>query len=237
LFLINLVAIILVTCEANAPAKADTTDFLGIDLGIKNIAVDSDGTVHSSSKVNNVRHRHRRLRTKLQEKGTRSAKRKLKKLSGKESRFARDVNHCISKVIVAKAKGTKRAVALEDLTGIRMRITVPRLRRVALSSWSFNQLRSFVAYKAEREGLPMVLVDPRNTSRTCPECGTTNKRNRTSQRLFSCVSCGFAGLADHIAAENIRRAAVNQPIVARIDAEAATLKAELRRSAATSPLL
>jgi putative transposase len=121
------------TCEIDAPLKADTTGVLGIDLGIKNIAVDSDGTVHSSGKVNNVRHRHRRLRTKLQGKVTRSAKRKLKKLSGKESRFARDVNHCISNVIVAKAKDTKRAVALEDLTGIRMRITVPRLRRAALS--------------------------------------------------------------------------------------------------------
>ncbi len=225
------------TCEIDAPAKADTTGVLGIDLGIKNIAVDSDGTVHSSSKVNNVRHRRRRLRTKLQEKGTRSAKRKLKKLSGKESRFARDVNHSISKVIVAKAKGTKRAVALEDLTGILMRITVPRHRRATLSSWSFNELRSFIAYKAEREGVTAVLVDPRNTSRTCPECGTIDKRNRKSQRLFSCVSCGFAGLADHIAAENIRRAAVNQPIIARVDAEAATLKAELKRSAATSPVL
>ncbi len=225
------------TCDVKSPDKTDTTGVLGIDLGIKNIAVDSDGTVHSSGKVNNVRHRHRRFRTKLQGKGTRSAKRKLQKLSGKESRFARDVNHRISKVIVAKAKGTKRAVALEDLTGIRMRITVPRLRRASLSSWSFNQLRSFIAYKAEREGLTAVLVDPRNTSRTCPECGTIDKRNRKSQRLFSCVSCGFAGLADHIAAENIRRAAVNQPIVARVDAEAATIKAELKWSAATSPVL
>jgi IS605 OrfB family transposase len=204
------------TCEADAPLKTDTTCVLGIDLGIKNIAVDSDGTIHSSGKVNSVRHRHRRLRTKLQEKGTRSAKRKLKKLSGKESRFARDVNHCISKVIVAKAKDTKRAVALEDLTGIRMRVTVPRLRRATLSSWSFSQLRSFISYKSEREGIPTVLVDPRNTSRTCPECGTIDKGNRKSQRLFSCVSCGFTGLADHIAAENIRRAAVNQPIVARV---------------------
>jgi putative transposase len=225
------------TCDVKSPDKTDTTDVLRIDLGIKNIAVDSDGTVHSSGKVNNARHRHRRLRTKLQEKGTRSAKRKLKKLSGKESRFARDVNRCISKVIVAMAKGTKRAVALEDLTGIRMRITVPRLRRAALSSWSFNQLRSFIAYKAERKGIPMVLVDPKNTSRTCPECGTIDKRNRKCQRLFTCVSCGFAGLADHIAAENIRRAAVNQPIVARVDAKAATLRAEPRRSAATSSVL
>jgi putative transposase len=211
---------LLATCDIPTPDKAETTDVIGVDLGIKNIAVDSDGVVHSSSKVNNVRHRHRRLRTKLQTKNTRSAKRKLKKLSGKEARFAKDVNHCISKEIVAKAKGTTRAIALEDLTGIRMRVTVTRRRRATLSSWSFHQLRSFIGYKAERVGIPVIMIDPRNTSRTCPACGHIDKQNRKSQRLFSCVSCGFAGLADHIAAENIRRAAVNQPNVAHVDAEA-----------------
>ena len=222
------------TCDIEEPTLIKTSDALGVDLGIKNIAVDSDGAVHSSSKVNNVRHRHRRLRTKLQSKGTRSSTRKLKELSGKESRFAKDVNHCISKKIVAKAKGTKQALALEDLTGIRMRITVSRSQRATLSSWSFGQLREFTEYKAVREGVPVIFVDSRNTSRTCPTCGHIDKNNRRNQRLFSCVVCGFAGLADHIAAINIRRAAVNPPIVARADAKARS--SELRRSAVTNPV-
>ena len=220
------------TCDINEPDTIKATDAIGVDLGIKNIAVDSDGIVHSSSMVNNVRHRHRRLRTKLQAACSTSAKRKLKRLSGKESRFAKDINHCISKKLVAKAKDTKQALALEDLTGIRMRITVSRSRRATLSSWSFSQLRAFTEYKALREGIPVICVDPRNTSRTCPACGHIDKHNRMTQRLFSCVVCGFAGLADHIAAINIRRAAVNPPIVARDDAKARS--PELRRSAVTN---
>jgi len=222
------------TCEINEPKPVDVEGALGVDLGVVNIAVDSDGQVHSASHINNLRHRHRRLRAKLQAKGTRSAKRKLKRLSGKERRFAKDTNHCISKKLVAKAKDTNRAIALEDLRGIRERVTVRRSQRATLHSWAFYQLRSFLTYKAKRAGISVFLVDPRNTSRTCPACGHIDKANRPSQSKFSCVVCGFAGLADHIAAVNIsRRAAVNPPIVARNEAKA-NLPLELRQSAVTS---
>ncbi len=222
------------TCEVDEPKPIDVEGALGVDLGVVNIAVDSDGQVLSASYINNVRHRHRRLRAKLQAKGTRSAKRKLKRLSGKERRFAKDTNHSISKKLVAKAKDTSRAIALEDLEGIRSRVTVRRKQRAALHSWAFYQLRTFVTYKAKRVGVPVFLVDPRNTSRACPACGHINKANRPSQSKFSCVVCGFAGFADHIAAVNIsRRAAVNPPIVARDEAKANSFL-ELRQSAVTS---
>ena len=234
------------TVEIEEPPPMEVEDTLGIDLGVKNIAVDSDGNVHSASHINHVRYRHRRLRARLQAKGTRSAKRKLKKLSGQERRFAKDTNHRISQQIVAKAQDTQRAIALEDLSGIRQRVTVRRRQRATLHSWAFFQLRSFVEYKARRAGVPVVLVDPKNTSRTCPECGCVDKRNRPTQSTFSCVVCGFSGLADYIAAVNIsRRAAVNQPNVARdtytapntvrckCDAKAVP-PTELRRSAVTS---
>ena len=94
-----------------------------------------------------------------------------------------------------------------------------------------------MTYKAKCAGVPVCLVDPRNTSRTCPACGHVDKANRPSQAKFSCVICGFAGLADHIAAVNIgRRAAVNPPIVARDEAKA-NLLLELRQSAVTSQSL
>lgn len=222
------------TCEVDEPKPVDVEGALGVDLGVTNIAVDSDGVVHKASHINNVRRRYRRLRAKLQAKGTRSAKRKLKRLAGRERRFAKDTNHCISKKLVAKAKDTNRAIALEDLRGIRERVTVRRSQRATLHSWSFFQLRSFVTYKAKRAGVPVFLVDPRNTSRTCPACGHVDKANRPSQSKFSCVVCGFAGLADHIAAVNIgRRAAVNPPIVARDEAKS-NLSLEMRQSAVTS---
>jgi len=200
------------TCDVPDDTPIDVEGFLGVDLGVKNIAVDSDGNIHSAKHLLNVRHRHRRLRRKLQQKGTRSAKRLLKHLSGKEQRFARDVNHCISKQLVQIAKGTQRGIALENLEGIRDRVNVPRKRRNELHSWSFHQLRSFVGYKAQQLGVPVVYVDPRNTSRTCIACGCVDKRNRPTQAKFSCISCGFVAHTDYVAAINIgRRGAVNHP--------------------------
>ncbi len=203
---------LLATCELEEPTPAQVEQFLGVDGGIVNLATDSDGEVHRASHVNHVRYRHRRLRRKLQRKGTKSARRLLRKLSGQEQRFAKDTNHCISKRIVTKAQDTQRGIALEDLGGLRDRVTVRRRQRVTLHSWSFDDLQQKIRYKAQRAGIPVVWVDPRHTSRTCPQCGCVDKHNRPSQSRFRCVACGFAGLADHIAAVNIaRRASVNRP--------------------------
>jgi len=202
-----------VVVDAPEPTPYQAEDWLGIDLGVRNIAVDSDGETWTSGQLNGPRSRHNKLRARLQAKDTKPAKRLLKKRSGKEARFARNVNHVISKRLVAKAKDTLRGIALEDLKGIRQRVSVKgsRQRRVH-SSWSFHQLRAFVEYKARLAGVPTVLVDPRNTSRTCPSCGHMDRANRFGE-LFHCQRCGYAGAADHIAAENIRRAAVNRPYV------------------------
>jgi IS605 OrfB family transposase len=179
-------------------------DVLGVDLGIRNIAADSDGNLYAGGHVNGLRHRQRRLRQRLQRKRTRSARRRLQARRRKEGRFATSVNHTISKRIVAEAQCTQRAIALENLGGIRARIKARRPQRATLHSWAFHQLCQFVAYKAALAGVPLVYVDPRNTSRTCPECGLVDARNRPTQARFQCVVCGLAGHADTIAAENIR---------------------------------
>jgi len=183
---------------------AEVTDVLGVDLGIVNIAADSDGRVYSGGHVNGLRHRARRLRKRLQARNTRSAKRLLKARRRKEHRFGTWVNHTLSKRIVAEAQGTARAIAMEELGGIRERVSARQPQRATLHSWSFNQLRLFVAYKASLAGVRVVYVDPRNTSRTCPACGLVDKRNRPTQASFVCVECGLAGHADTIAALNIR---------------------------------
>ncbi|MCD4684809.1 MAG: transposase [Anaerolineae bacterium] len=201
----------------NAPEKdAYTPDgFLGVDLGIVKVAVDSDGDEYNAA----IEPRRRQIsdhRTRLQRCGTKSAKRRLKRVAGQQARFQRDVNHVISKRLVEKAKDTQRGIALEDLTGIRKR-TGQRLRksqRARHSNWSFHQLRFYVEYKAQHTGVPVVLVDPRYTSQRCSSCGHVSKANRPSQSEFRCVACGFEAHADHNAAVNITRAAVSPPIVA-----------------------
>jgi IS605 OrfB family transposase len=192
------------TVEVPEALPVAAGDVLGVDLGIVNIAYDSDGHPYSGRHVNKLRRRHRRLRRKLSRKFTGSARRLYRKRRRKERRFATHVNHTISKRIVAEAEGTGRAIALEELSGIRDRVTVRRSQRATFSSWSFAQLRGFIEYKAQRAGVRVILVDPRNSSRTCPACGHIDKANRPSQASFSCVSCGFAGHADHIAALILR---------------------------------
>jgi len=200
------------TVNVEEPPEGEPTGWLGVDLGIVNIATDSDGTAHSGAHLNALRHRHRRLRRKLQAKGTKGSRRLLRHRRRKEARFGNHVNHTISKRLVAVAQGTARGLALEDLQGIRTRVTARKPQRATLHGWSFYQLRSFIEYKARLAGVRVVLVDPRNTSRTCPACGHVAKENRPDQSHFLCTSCGLAGLPDYFAAVEIsRRGAVNRP--------------------------
>jgi putative transposase len=202
------------TVDVPTPAAETPQGGLGIDLGIVNLAADSDGTLYAGAGCNGIRRRHHRLRQRLQKKGTRSATRLLKHRRRKEQRFQADGSHVLSKKIVQHAAATHRAIALEDLEGIRSRGTVRRGQRRVLHGWAFAQLRRLVEDKAALRGVTVVAVDPRHTSRTCPACGLIDKANRTSQARFVCIGCGFAGPADHIAAQNIAalgRAAVMLP--------------------------
>lgn len=191
------------TCDVPEPDLTDPGGFLGVDLGIANIATTGDGTRHSGKYLNRQRHRSRHLRRKLQAKGTTSARRLLRKRSRKEARFAADVNHRIAKRIVTEAQRTGRGIALEDLTGIRARVRLRKPQRVTLHSWAFAQLGRFTAYKATLAGVPLVFVDPAYTSQMCSACGHISKKNRPGQATFCCTSCGFAEHADVNAARNI----------------------------------
>ncbi len=204
-----------VTLDTPEPIPDTPDGILGIDLGIINLATDSEGETFSGEAIEKNRKRHHALRQRLQKCGTKSAKRHLKKLSGKEARFRKNTNHVISKRIVQKAKANGQGIAIEELRHIRSR-TEARLRhsqRSRHSSWSFWQLRFFLQYKAALAGVPLHTVDPRNTSRTCHVCGHCAKENRKSQASFVCVQCSFACNADINAAINISRASVMVPMV------------------------
>jgi putative transposase len=200
------------TVDIPDKAPIEPKSFLGVDMGIVNIATDSDGETFSGDDIERARRRHQESRRRFQKNGSKGAKKRLKKLAGREARFRKHVNHCISKKLVQKAKDTDRGIALEDLTGIRDRTTVRAKDRPRHTGWSFFQLRSFVEYKAQLAGVPIVPVDPRNTSRTCHVCGHCEKANRKSQAEFLCKHCGHSTNADSNAALNIRdRAVVNPP--------------------------
>jgi len=206
-----------VTQHKDAPEETETDQTLGVDLGIVNLATDSDGQSFTGAQVHTVRMRYHQRRRELQRVGTRSAKRRLKKLSGSEHRFQKDTNHRIAKTLVQKAIRTRKALALEDLTGIRARTkTVRRADRYERQSWAFYQLRGFITYKAAWAGVPVHFVDPAYTSQTCSACGHCDKANRQSQASFLCRQCGISLHADVNAAINISRAAVKQPLATSV---------------------
>jgi IS605 OrfB family transposase len=165
------------------------TDFIGVDFGVVNIATTSDGTTHSGAGVEACRSRYSRRRRSLQQAASakvkakvrpQSIRRKLKAISSRESRFRRDVNHCISKSFVSCAKDTARGVAGEDLTYIRERTRFRKPQRARISGWAFFQLRAFLTYKAILAGVDLRMVDPRE--RRAPALRAGTKRSPTASR-------------------------------------------------------
>jgi putative transposase len=158
-----------------APGPIGVKGVIGLDMGVKNLAVTDDGEAFGGASVEACRQKYQRIRKTCQKTGTKSAKRKLCKVRAKESRYRKDVNHVISRRVIDKAKGTGCAIGIEDLEGIGERTTVKRADRSRMKGWAFFQLRAFLTYKALAEGIPVIPVDPRNTSRTCSGCGHCEK--------------------------------------------------------------
>lgn len=199
-------------CDIDDPGLLTPDGMLGVDFGIVNIATDSLGRQYSGAGVEAYRARYAKRRTVLQKVGTRAAKRRLRQTLGRQSRFQRHQNHCISKQIVATAERSGMGIALEDLKHILSRVKANREQRKRLHNWGFGQLRNFVEYKAKRAGLPVETVNPKNTSRECAACGHVSKENRKTQAEFLCLVCGHDTNADQNAARVIAgRAAVTKP--------------------------
>jgi IS605 OrfB family transposase len=201
------------TLEVEEPPRKEAKEAIGVDLGIKNLATTSDGDFFIGEQAEKTRLRFESLRAELQAKDTHSAKRHLKKVSGRERRFKSSVNHLISRRIVDKAKETGRAIVLERLKGIRQTTKVRKSQNAQHHKWAFGELTRFIIYKAKLAGVPVFFADPRHTSQRCSHCGYISRANRKSQSEFACQSCGFTLNADHNAALNLSWAFVNTPNV------------------------
>ncbi|WP_373278595.1 RNA-guided endonuclease InsQ/TnpB family protein [Alicyclobacillus shizuokensis] len=143
---------------------------IGVDMGLNRPAVTSDAQFLGERRWKDIDRRYFRLKRSLQAKGTRSAKRHLRRLSGKVHRFRRDCDHVISRRIVDSVP-VGSVIVIENLNHIRSR-TKQRGResRRRLHSWTFAQLRTFLEYKAEAKGCLVVGIDPRHTSQRCSKC-------------------------------------------------------------------
>ncbi|WP_326714437.1 transposase [Streptomyces sp. NBC_01474] len=194
---------LIATCDVPEAEAYEPDGFIGVDLGIVNIATASTGYQAAGRGLGRYRKRQLTLRAKLQKKRTKSAKRRLKERSRREQRHVKNTNHIIAKTIVTEAERTAHGIALEELRGIRRRVRLRKPQRVTLHSWAFAQLGDFIVYKAKRAGVPLVFVDPAYTSQMCSQCRHIDKRNRVDQGLFICRGCGVVAHADRNASHNI----------------------------------
>lgn len=190
---------------ANLIFKANNIDkkgdrVVGIDRGLYNIVSLSDGFLCASNQIRAVKRKLLFFKKQLQAKGTRSAKRKLKAISGYEKRFSLNENHNISKLLVSMPYDI---YVLEDLKGIRKQRSKGKKLNKWLHSWSFWQLEQLLQYKAEAIGKQVVKVDARYTSQKCSNCGEIEKSNRNGSR-YVCKSCCHKEHSDINAAKNIR---------------------------------
>lgn len=189
--------------------KQEVKHVVGIDRGLRFLATtyDEQGKTafFDGKAIMRKRAKYQKLRATLQAKGTKSAKRRLKKLSGRENRWMSDVNHRLSKTLVQRY-GANTLFVLENLNGVSFeRADLPKSLRSQNKSWAFYQLEQFLTYKAHLNNCEVVEVSAQYTSQRCPKCGVIKKDNRNhGKHEYYCANCGYRSNDDRIGAMNIQ---------------------------------
>lgn len=199
-----------ISVELTDAEPTTPTTPVGVDRGVKNLLVarlpGKTPLVVKGGRINDRRRIMRGVRRRLQAKGTRSAKRVLRRLRERESRFVLNEARVTAKHVVEYAQQTPGAVLVfEELTGAcsTMKARGPEGRQ-RITTWAYRRTLECVRLKAEEAGITLAFVDPAYTSRTCPKCGDARKENR--RRLdYKCLGCGYRNHADVVGATNISR--------------------------------
>ncbi len=189
-----------VVVEKEVPEPYVPTSLLALDTNessLDGVLVAPTGTEPVTvpfSEVRVVQQRHHDRRRRLSRKKAHD-RRVARRLLGREGRreHERIVQrlHRVSKAVVEVARTQRAAIVLERLGHFPVRRRVSRATRRRLSSWPRRELHRQLFYKSEERGVPVVLVDPRNTSRTCPRCGVIQGRRRRVGAKFACEGCGW----------------------------------------------
>jgi len=212
--------------DVSEPTCEQFTEVVGVDVGIRYLAVTSTSTgkagFHPGKRVRHKANHYARLRKRLQKKGTRGAKRRLRRIEQRERRLKMQANHTIAKQIIQQHPHT--LIGLEQLTDIQERTkrkkrrskkngkrslsVSPKARKAnrVSSQWAFAELQALISYKAALSGSLVIKVDADYTSKRCPMCGHTEDSNRPQKGLrFVCQNpkCGYTLHADLIGARNV----------------------------------
>ncbi len=217
---------LLVSLEINVaePTCNQLGEVVGVDVGVRYLAVTSTATgkasFHPGKRVRHRANHYARLRKRLQQKGTRGATRRLRRIEQRERRLKLQANHTIAKQIIEQHPHA--LIGLEHLTDIRERTKRRKRKRKkngkgtervsvkarkanrVYSQWSFAELHAHLSYKAVLAGSQAIKVDADYTSKRCPICGHTADENRPRKGLlFVCQQCHYTLHADLVGARNV----------------------------------
>jgi predicted transposase len=206
--------------EVADPSPETHRRIVGVDVGQRYLAVATDTQNHTqffSGKRARATADHyawlrKHLQQKhLQQKGTRSATRRVIVIAGRERRLKQECNHHISRQIVDAYP--RSLIGLVDLTHIREQTKRKRGKTISAtqrranrhaSQWTFAELHGYVAYYALLSGSMAVKVEAWKTSEACPRCGHTAEDNRPDKGLlFACQACHLSLHADLVGARNV----------------------------------
>lgn len=214
---------VFVSVSVNEKKQVERTNAIGVDLNATGHAAvianpQTGQVIKLGKKANHIHTKYKNIRKNLQQKGK---YKKVKTIKNRESRIVKDLNHKMSKKIVQTAIESNSNINLEDLTDIRKTAKSRKSFKYALNSWSFYQLKQMIAYKAKLQGVKVVNIDPRYTSKSCSRCGLLGNRNG---KTFKCPHCGHVDHADGNAGFNIalRSSSIDRSLVDRDAIEGST---------------
>jgi len=152
-------------------------DWMSIDINLTNVTALAGLTVYRFD-TRELYHIHRVYEVKRQRIQRISAwnrrlgEKLLKKYSRRERNRVKDFLHKLSNKIVEIAMRKRVGIILEDLNGIKERVlNGSKSFNRRLSKWNARELQRLIEYKAKWHGIPVIYVNPRNSSRACPACG------------------------------------------------------------------
>ncbi|GAF39207.1 transposase [Agrilactobacillus composti DSM 18527 = JCM 14202] len=189
--------------------RTDMQHVVGLDRGIRQLVTTYDDqgktTFFNGQAINRKRRHYKALRTSLQKHNTRNSKRRIRQIGNRENRWMTDINHQLSKTLVAKY-GPNTLFVLEDLVNVRFATEkTVKDKRYEKISWAFYQLEQLLTYKAIQAGAAVISVSAAYTSQRCPHCGEIKKTNRKHQlHAYQCSNCGYQSNDDRVGAMNIQ---------------------------------
>jgi len=208
-----------VTKRVPRPAKYAPKGVLAVDINERQVVIGNSRVEQRVETPVEGALRYRRLAERLQGKYSSArysawlrrsrVRRRIRHFRRKAKNILEDWARKTAHTIISLAKQGQLTVAREDLTGLVESLRrLPKEHKTALIALGYRRLGYWIDWQAEKNGVPILVVEPAGTSSTCPRCGA--ELVEVGHRRLRCPSCGFEADRDTIAILNIERRALSK---------------------------